>query len=220
MPSAARACAASRADVLALEGDAARRDRMRAGDGAQKRGLAGAVGADQRDRLALLDAEADAAHGLELAVAASSPSTESSVTPRLRRDRPRSRADRPSRFAAAPSAMMRPASMQTRRSATLSRMCTMCSIQTIAMPRRFQFEDDVDQFVRLGVGQAAADLVEQQHGGAGRERAGEFEPLAIDAGRASRRAGWRPPSCRSAQAIRSRRHRRARARGRRHARRR
>ena len=42
---------------------------MRAGDGAQKRRLAGAVRADERDRLAFLDAEADAAHGLQLAVA-------------------------------------------------------------------------------------------------------------------------------------------------------
>ena len=42
---------------------------MRAGDGAQKRGLAGAVRADERDRLRFLDGEADAAHGLKLAVA-------------------------------------------------------------------------------------------------------------------------------------------------------
>ena len=44
----------------------------------------------------------------------------------------------------------------------------------------FQFEDDVDQFARLGVGQSAADLVEQQHGGIGGERARELEPLAIE----------------------------------------
>ena len=47
-------------------------------------------------------------------------------------------------------------------------------------PAGFQFENDVDEFVRLGVGQAAADLVQQQHCGAGGERAGELEPLAID----------------------------------------
>ena len=47
-------------------------------------------------------------------------------------------------------------------------------------PARFQFQNDVDEFVGLGVGEAAADLVEQQHRGAGRERAGEFEPLAVD----------------------------------------
>ena len=42
---------------------------MRAGDGAQQRGLAGAVGADQRQRLAGAMVEADVAHRLELAVA-------------------------------------------------------------------------------------------------------------------------------------------------------
>ena len=57
-PSAARACALRRADVLALEGDAAGGVAMRAGDGAQQRRLAGAVGADERDRLAGLDGEA------------------------------------------------------------------------------------------------------------------------------------------------------------------
>ena len=41
---------------------------MRAGDRSEKRGLAGAVRADQRDRLAGLDGERDAAHRLELAV--------------------------------------------------------------------------------------------------------------------------------------------------------
>jgi hypothetical protein len=58
-----------RADVLALEDDAACRNSMRTGDGAQKRGLAGPVRADERDRLGLLDAEANPAHGLKLAVA-------------------------------------------------------------------------------------------------------------------------------------------------------
>ena len=56
----------------------------------------------------------------------------------------------------------------------------MCSIQTIATPLRLQLEDDVDELVRLGVGQSAADLVEQQHGRAGRERAGELQALAVD----------------------------------------
>ena len=47
-------------------------------------------------------------------------------------------------------------------------------------PAGFQFEDDVDELVRLGIGQSAADFVQEQHGGAGRERAGEFQPLPID----------------------------------------
>ena len=43
-----------------------------------------------------------------------------------------------------------------------------------------QLEDGVDQLARLGVGQAAADLVEQQQVGIARERAGQFEPLAVE----------------------------------------
>ena len=58
-----------RADILALEGDPAGRHSVCAGDGAQKGGLAGAVRTNKRDRLALLDAEANAAYSLELAVA-------------------------------------------------------------------------------------------------------------------------------------------------------
>ena len=76
--------------------------------------------------------------------------------------------------------MMRPASMQTSRSATCSRMWTICSIQTMAMPRRLSSRIDVDEFARLAVGQAAADLVEQQHRGIGGERARQFEALAVD----------------------------------------
>ena len=74
----------------------------------------------------------------------------------------------------------------------------MCSIQTIAMPRALEFEDDVDQFVRLGVGQAAADLVEQQHRGVGRQRAGELEALAVDEAERLRAPVGDRRSCRSA----------------------
>jgi hypothetical protein len=42
---------------------------MRAGDCSEQRGLAGPVRADERDRLAGLDRQRDAAHRLELAVA-------------------------------------------------------------------------------------------------------------------------------------------------------
>ena len=56
----------------------------------------------------------------------------------------------------------------------------MCSIHTIAMPRRLQLEDRADQFLRLGVGQPAADLVEQQQRRPGRQRAGELEALAVE----------------------------------------
>ena len=59
----------SAADVVALEQDAPPARRMRAGDRAQQRRLAGAVGADQRDVSPWLDRQADAAHGLQQAVA-------------------------------------------------------------------------------------------------------------------------------------------------------
>ncbi len=70
--------------------------------------------------------------------------------------------------------------MQTSRSTTCSSTCTMCSIQTMAMPRRRRFLDGVDQFARLAVGQAAADLIEQQHARPGRQRAGQLQPLAVE----------------------------------------
>ena len=52
MPSATRAMGGQALDRPALEADAAAGDRLHAGDRAQQRGLAGAVGADQRDDLA------------------------------------------------------------------------------------------------------------------------------------------------------------------------
>ncbi len=55
-------------DVGAVEQHAPAARRMRAGDGAQQRGLAGAVGADQRHRLAGRHGEGDAAHRLQQAV--------------------------------------------------------------------------------------------------------------------------------------------------------
>jgi hypothetical protein len=43
-----------------------------------------------------------------------------------------------------------------------------------------QLPDGCDKFARLGVGQAAADLVEQQHRRVGAERARKFEPFAVE----------------------------------------
>ena len=53
MPLPTRWCAGTCGDIGAVEHHGAGRRRMRAGDGAQQRRLAGAVGADQRQRLAL-----------------------------------------------------------------------------------------------------------------------------------------------------------------------
>jgi hypothetical protein len=56
-------------DVLAVEQDAAGGAQRRAAHGHQQRGLAGAVGADQRHDLAGLDLEVDAAQRLDAPVA-------------------------------------------------------------------------------------------------------------------------------------------------------
>ena len=56
----------------------------------------------------------------------------------------------------------------------------MCSIQTIASPRPRSDLDCFDQAVGFLVGEAAADLVEQQHARLGRERARKLQPLAIE----------------------------------------
>src|SRR5262249_32444133 len=55
------------AKVLAVEGDTALQ-RQDAHDGVEQRGLAGAIGADDGDDLAVPDVERDRAHGLDLAI--------------------------------------------------------------------------------------------------------------------------------------------------------
>ncbi len=54
-------------DVLAPEEDLARLGRQQRADDIDERGLAGAVGADKRDELALLDAQVDVVDGARLA---------------------------------------------------------------------------------------------------------------------------------------------------------
>ena len=56
------------ADRLAVEHHHVGRGRQRAGNRAQERGLAGAVGADDGDGLALLDSDVDIEQRLEVAV--------------------------------------------------------------------------------------------------------------------------------------------------------
>ncbi len=43
-----------------------------------------------------------------------------------------------------------------------------------------ELADRLDQLARLAIGQAAADLVEQQQRGAGGEGSGQFEALAVE----------------------------------------
>ena len=64
----------------------------------------------------------------------------------------------------------------------------MCSIQTIETPPRANVADQLDQRRAFVLGQAAGDLVEQQHARRGGERARELEPLAVE----QREAAGRP----------------------------
>ena len=89
----ARMARAARSIGRPSKQDAAGGDRLHAGDRAQQRGLAGAVGADQRDDLAGRDLERDAVQRLDAAVAAargSQPTAWAASCAARRRDRPRS----------------------------------------------------------------------------------------------------------------------------------
>ena len=79
-----------------------------------------------------------------------------------------------------PSAMILPASMQISRPRDLQQ-----DVDDVLDPHDgdaapSQLEDRADQFLRLGVGQPAADLVEQQQRRLGRQRARELQPLAVE----------------------------------------
>ena len=103
-----------------------------------------------------------------------------------------------------PSAMMRPASMQISRSATCSRIWTICSIQTMAMPRRCSSRMVVDQLARLArrSGRRRSRRAAARPGW--RRARGRVRAACGRAGRASRRGGWRRAACRRARARRSR----------------
>ena len=60
MPSSVILCGGNDAEIAAEERDAAGRQLHEAGDGAQSRALAGAVCAEQADRLAFADIDGDA----------------------------------------------------------------------------------------------------------------------------------------------------------------
>ena len=98
-----------------------------------------------------------------------------------------------------PSAMTRPASMQMRRSTARTRTWTMCSIQTIAIPSERSALDGLEQLLGFGVGEAAADLIEQEDGRAGRQGTGELESLSMQQPERHRRAGSPAAGGRSAR---------------------
>ncbi len=68
MPSRERACGAMAVMSAPPNSDAALARRHVAGDQIEQGGLAGAVGADHRQRLAVFDGEAYGVHGFERAV--------------------------------------------------------------------------------------------------------------------------------------------------------
>ena len=62
--------------------------------------------------------------------------------------------------------------------------------------------NDLDEFARFGIGQTAANFVEQKDLGARRERARKLKTLAIEQGKVSAWRLARLQSCRKAQGIR------------------
>ena len=82
--------------------------------------------------------------------------------------------------AGSPSAMTRPASMQTSRSTTCTQhVDDVLDPDDARCPRARSSRIVATSSLGLGVGQAAADLVEQQHRRVGGQRPGELEPLAV-----------------------------------------
>ena len=154
-------------------GSPSKRDLRRAAPAAtpamrpQERRLAGAVGADDRHRLALGHLERDAEERLEVAVerairlADARAALTSTLDPQVDALHLGARHHRVRR----PVHQQLRAEVDARRAGRppSSSACTMCSIQTIATPRRADAPDHVDQLVHLVLGQAAGDLVEQQH---------------------------------------------------------
>jgi len=146
---------------------------------AQQCRLAGPVGADQRDGLAVADRQREVAHGLEQAVAVGRDARRlSRLTRRHLRVGVDRRGRRSSRAAGLAVGETRPVSMQTRRSTTWTRTWTMCSIQTIAIPApRSCLIITTSSAASASVSPAPISS-SSQHDRVGRERAGELEPLA------------------------------------------
>src|SRR5215472_8130011 len=108
---------------------------MSAGQRAKQSGLAGAVGADQRDGLALRHLQRNAPHRLQQAVAAVELDDLEKGAHDLRPPRYASiTAACPTTSFGGPSAMTRPPSMATSRPTTRISTWTMCSIHSTARP--------------------------------------------------------------------------------------
>ena len=198
-PRAALACGGSRVTSSPLEDDAAALRADAAGDGAQARGLAGAVGAEQRGHGAARDLERDAPQHLHVVVAGLQS------------------LDLEQRFAHArllhgvhqlgiaeiglddvrvvgdlAAASLRPACGRDRcttmRSDRLMIARMMCSIIRIAMPRSRMRAHSLDHVLGLGRIEAGEHLVEQQEPRPRAERTRELEPLLAGGGERTGRA--------------------------------
>src|SRR5581483_1325666 len=123
-------------EIASVEDDTPARRPVCARDRTEKRRLAGAVGADERENLAVLDGERDVANGVKKAVANVEmlDGEQAHVTPLPRYAS--ITAGCASTASGTSSAITRPASMHTSRSTTCSSTWRMCSIQTIAIARR------------------------------------------------------------------------------------
>ena len=168
-----------------VEADRPAAHRDQPDDRLQQRRLAGAVGTDDGHGLALVDAEGRAEQGLEVAVAGVDLLDLEATPPSgLRRRRGRRRApprtpsprgDRPRR---ACGRSPWPASGRRR---TAARARCARSRRSTRRPAWIVL-DRVDQLAHLGLGEAAGDLVEQQHRGLRRQRPGQLEALAVEQG--------------------------------------
>jgi len=175
-------------DLDSVEDNSARRRPVRAGDGAQERGFAGAVCPDERQRLALGDREGHAAHCLKEAVACSErfdlEEAHRAALPRYASITLESAITSPG----LPSAITRPASDADEPLDHLDEYVDDVLDPDDCDPPVAERADRRHEARGLRVGQAGSDLVEQEHGRAGRDCARELEPLAVEQAEAFRRA--------------------------------
>ena len=159
---------AGAAEVLALEADGAGARAQEARDGVQERGLAGAVGAEQRHDLAGPDRERHAGQDPDVAVGGVEVADlkHASGSPARCRDRRRSTAGSAATASGGPSAIFSPAlSTMMRRESSMSAH-TMCSTIRTVSPSATQPPDERHRRRRLGRIEAGHELVEQQQLGA------------------------------------------------------
>ena len=147
-----------------------------AGDAVERRGLAGAVGAEQAHDLPGLDLQRHVLQRRDLAVGGMQ-AVDAKHRP-ASRDRPRSRADRCGSRSGEPSAIFWPKFSTVIRSATDMTSCITCSTSTmVTLCGAHEIEQQRVDERDLAVAQAGRRLVEQQQARRAGERAREVEQL-------------------------------------------